>query len=155
MRTLFTLLTLIFLCAFSNPVIKTSKLSKDANFSWLLGSWERVNEKDGKQTFEHWKQASKDLYLGMGCTLKEGDTIWQETIELRKLGKNWNFEVTGKGEDHATIFKLTKMSDKGFTCENPENEFPKVISYAQSESGLSAVISGGGPNIAFEFKKLN
>ena len=155
MRLLLTLFTLIFLGAFSNPVIKTSKLSKDANFSWLLGSWERVNEKDGKQTFEHWKQTSKELYLGMGCTLKEGDTIWKETIELRKLGKNWNFEVKGKGELQPTVFTVTKIEKEGFVCENPENEFPKLISYKKSKTGLNAMISGGGPDITFDFKKID
>lgn len=155
MRTLLTLLTLLFLSSFSNPVIVASKITKDANFSWLLGSWQRVNERDGKQTFEHWKQASKDLYLGMGCTLKEGDTIWKETIELRKLGKNWNFEVKGKGETKPTIFAITRIEKESFVCENPENEFPKLISYQKSITGLSAIISGGGPDITFEFKKID
>ncbi|MDN3641452.1 DUF6265 family protein [Lutimonas halocynthiae] len=155
MRTLLTLLTLIFISVFSSPDIKTSKLAKDASFSWLLGSWERVNEKDGKQTFEHWKQASKELYLGMGCTLKEGDTIWKETIELRKLGKNWNFEVKGKGESQPTVFAVTKIEKEGFVCENPENEFPKIISYKKSKTGLNAMISGGGPDITFDFKKID
>lgn len=155
MRTLLTLLTLLVLSAFSNTALEVSKNSKDANFSWLLGSWQRVNEKEGQQTFEHWKQASNELYLGMGCTLKDGDTIWKETIELRKLGKNWNFEVKGKGETKPTIFALTKIEKESFVCENPENEFPKLISYQKSITGLSAIISGGGSDIVFDFKKID
>jgi len=155
MRTLLTLLIIIFLCAFSNPLIKVSKITKDADFSWLLGSWQRVNEKEGQQTFEYWKQASNELYVGMGCTLKEGDTIWKENIELQKVGKDWNFEVKGKGETQPTVFTLTKIEKEGFVCENPENEFPKIISYQKSDTGLSAIISGGGSDITFEFKRID
>jgi hypothetical protein len=155
MRTLLTLFALIFLSSFSNPVIKTSKIKKDADFSWLLGSWQRINEKEGKQTFEHWKQASNELYLGMGCTLKEGDTIWKEVIQLRKVGKGWNFEVKGKGETQPTVFTLTKIEKESFVCENPENEFPKIISYQKSNTRLSAIISGGGSDIAFDFKRID
>jgi len=155
MRTLLTLLTLLFLSSFSNPVIEASKITKEADFSWLLGSWQRVNEKEGVQTFEHWKQASNELYLGMGCTLKEGDTIWQEAIQLRKVGKRWDFEVKGKGETKPTVFALTKIEKESFVCENPENEFPKVIGYQKNGTGLSAIISGGGPDITFEFKRID
>jgi len=154
MRTLLALLSFLFLSAFSNPVIESSKIS-DENFSWLLGSWQRVNEKEGQQTYEHWEKASKALYLGIGCTIKEGDTIWKENLALRKAGKNWNFEVKGKGESRPTVFVLTKIEKESFVCENPENEFPKVISYQKSTTGLSAIISGGGDDIAFEFIKLN
>lgn len=154
MRTLLAILTFLLLSAFSNPVIETSKMS-DANFSWLLGSWQRVNEKEDRQTYEHWEKASKDLYLGMGCTLKDGDTIWKEKLKLRKAGKNWNFEVKGKGETEHTVFVLTKLKKESFVCENPENEFPKMISYQKSTTGLSAIISGGGNDIVFEFKKLD
>ena len=155
MRTLLTLLIIIFLCAFSNPIKKASKITKDADFSWLLGSWQRVNEKEGQQTFEYWKQASNELYVGMGCTLKEGDTIWKENIELQKVGKDWNFEVKGKGETQPTVFTLTKIEKESFVCENPENEFPKIIGYQKSDTGLSAVISGGGSDITFEFKRID
>ena len=153
MRTLLTLF--IFLCAYSNPVLKASKITKDVNFSWLLGSWQRVNEQEGIKTFEHWKQASKGLYIGMGCTLKERDTIWKEIIKLRRVEQNWNFEVKGKGETQPTIFALTKIENESFICENPENEFPKMISYQKSNAGLSAMISGGGPDIVFEFKRID
>lgn len=155
MRTLLTLLTFLVFSAFSNPAIEASKSSKDANFSWLLGSWQRINDKEGQQTFEHWKQASNELYLGMGCTLKDGDTIWKEDIRLRKVEKKWYFEVTGQGEDQATSFILTEINDKSFICKNPENEFPKVISYKESATGLIAEISGGGPHILFEFNKID
>ena len=153
MKTIITL-TLLFLTSFTNPELEQLPKSTDENFSWLLGSWQRTNEKEGRLTFEHWEKQSKDVFIGVGCTLKDGDTIWQESIMLRKIDTHWKFEVKGAGEAEPAIFKLTKLAGTSFVCENPENEFPKVISYAKSEMGLKAIISGGGPTIAFEFKKI-
>ncbi len=155
MKTIISLTLLLFLTSFSIPKPEQIQKSTNEDFSWLLGSWQRTNEEEGRQTFEHWKKLTNDEFIGIGCTLKGGDTIWQEAIKLRKLDNNWNFEVLGKGETESTVFTLTEMSDESFTCENPENEFPKIISYAKTATGLKAVISGGGPDIAFEFEKID
>ncbi len=155
MKIMISLTLLLFLTSFSMPEPEQVPKSINEDFSWLLGSWQRINEKEGRQTFEHWKKKSKEEFIGIGCTLKGGDTIWQEAMKLKKLGNKWSFEVLGKGETESTVFTLTEMSDESFTCENPENEFPKVISYAKTATGLKALISGGGPDIAFEFEKIN
>ena len=155
MKTMISLTLLLFLTSFNMPKPEQTQKSTNEDFSWLLGSWQRTNEEEGRQTFEHWKKQSKHEFNGIGCTLKGGDTIWQEAMKLRKLGNHWNFEVVGKGDTESTVFTLTEMSDESFTCENPENEFPKVISYAKTATGLKAVISGGGPDIAFDFEKID
>lgn len=126
---------------------------QESNFDWLLGSWKRANEQKGLQTFEHWKKINDTEYQASGYTLKESDTVWQESIDLRKTDDNWNFEVRGKGEQKPTIFKLNKIELNSFTCENKANEFPKKIRYARVEKGLNAVISGDGKVILFEFIK--
>ncbi len=155
MKIIITLTLLLFFTSFNNPSITKMLISIDGDFSWLIGSWQRTNEKEGRQTFEHWAKQSNSHYVGMGCTLKDGDTIWKEDIVLKEVGKNWHFEVTSQGEEQPTVFTLTDISETSFTSKNPENEFPKVISYAASATGLSAVISGGGPTITFEFKKID
>lgn len=154
MKTIIPLVFLLLLTSFDSPtddaIIKVQK----EDFSWLIGAWQRSNEKEGQQTFEHWKKQSKDVFVGMGCTLKNSDTIWKEDIILRKTD-HWRFEVRGQGEDEPTVFKITEISEHSFTCQNPENEFPKVIHYEKSATGLKAVISGGGATIPFEFKKID
>lgn len=155
MKIIISLILLLFLTSFSKPLAEQIPESKQEDFSWLLGSWQRINEKEGRQTFERWTKQTKERLIGMGCTLKEGDTIWKENIVLKKVDNNWHFEVTGQGEEQPTVFTLTNISETSFVCENPKNEFPKVISYAKSERGLKAIISGGGPNITFDFIKIN
>lgn len=128
---------------------------KQVNFDWLLGTWQRSNEKEGKQTYEYWQKISDVEYGGLGCTLQSGDTIWQEKMLLRKVGKGWNFEVSEKNDALPTIFVLSKITKEGFVCENPYNEFPQRIAYQRHDKGMTAQISGGGPDISFEFVQLD
>ena len=38
-----------------NGIQKTEKKAEIINnFDWLLGKWERVNEEEGKKTYENW-----------------------------------------------------------------------------------------------------
>ncbi|MGI9530183.1 DUF6265 family protein [Lutimonas sp.] len=155
LKTSSTLILFLFLSSFIGLDLERPVPTANKDFTWLLGSWQRANEKEGRQTYEHWTKQSNTRYIGIGCTLKEGDTIWKENIVLREVEKQWQFEVIGQGEVKATVFKLTQIKESSFTCENPANEFPKIISYHKSASGLKAEISGGGPQIVFEFKKIN
>ncbi len=141
----------------SNTYKTNTKASNfnDSNFDWLLGIWKKTNDKEGLQTFEHWEKINETELRGWGYTLKESDTIWQESIRLSKSKDLWNFEVSQQGTIEPTIFKVTKIEMESFTCENPDNEFPKKIRYAKVERGLNAVISGDGKVILFQFIKAN
>lgn len=123
----------------------------NANFDWLLGNWKRINEAEGLQTFEHWKQINDTEFRGLGFTLKDSDTIWQESIKLIKLEEQWNYIVKLPNAKTPTIFKVTKIEAASFTCENPDNEFPKKIRYTKVEKGINAVTSGDGKVILFQF----
>lgn len=130
-------------------------VSIEKNFDWLIGNWERSNEKEGKQTFENWVKLNEKAYQGIGFTIKENDTIWQESIELNKVSETWNFAVKGKSDPMPTVFIVTAIEEDSFICENEENEFPKKISYSKGEKGIVAVISGGDMEILFEFEPFN
>ncbi len=127
----------------------------DSNFDWLLGTWKRTNDAEGRQTYEHWKKVNDTELSGWGYTLKESDTIWQESIRLSKSNDVWNYEVSQQDAIQPTIFKVTKIEIKSFTCENPDNEFPKKIRYTKVERGLNAVISGDGKVNLFQFTKAD
>lgn len=122
--------------------------------AWLLGSWKRVGEKEGNQTYEYWRQNEEDNFVGMGCTLKGTDTIWREDILLARNANGATFEVVGLGDTVATVFKITEMTKNKFVCENEQNEFPKKIEYAFDGKNINAEISGGGPTIPFHFIRM-
>lgn len=151
-----TLLLLTLLsCKKSDPKVVNPDPETVQNFDWLVGNWIRTNEKDGKETYENWIKKSSSEYTSHGFTLKDNDTVWQEKVRLAQSGADWNFSVTAPGEAQETVFKLTQVKTETFTCENQQNEFPKIIRYLKKGESLYAVISGGGTEIPFEFKRLS
>lgn len=142
-RFYFLLLILLFVSCNS---------SQEAQFDWLLGNWERTNDTKGNKTYEYWTKKSNTEYIGLGCTLKEKDTVFKENIHLIKDKEQWVFKVIGVNET-PTLFSITSLNKTSFTCENPENEFPKKIIYSSENGNLKAVISAGETQIPFLFKK--
>jgi hypothetical protein len=151
-----TALFIVALCISSFTVLQESHVieNQSEDFTWLLGSWQRVNDPEGKQTFEHWEKSTDGLYKGIGCTLKDGDTLWKESIKLKRVGQDWHFEVLGQKASKPTVFIVTEIGGSSFICENEANEFPKKIEYKWIESELKATISGGADKVDFNFKRI-
>ena len=128
--------------------------SKVTSFDWLLGDWQRTNDEGDMQTYESWQEITADLYQGIGFTMQNLDTVWQERINLQHENDNWHFDVIDT-ESHTTRFVVSAITPKSFTCVNPENEFPKLINYQRAGDALEAVISGGGNEVEFVFEPRN
>ncbi len=126
----------------------------DGNFDWILGDWIRTNDKEDKMTFEMWRKLNDSKYRGFGYTMQNGDTIWQERMELVEKNGNWSFDVTGKGEAMPTKFRLTAIEKGNFVCENRQNEFPKKIEYSKEGAKLHAKISDDDMEVPFVFEKF-
>jgi len=112
-----------------------------------------MNDRPGRNTFEHWTRISGSEYQGLGYTLRNGDTIFKETMKLHGDKGTWIFEVSGVNQD-PTPFLVTKKAPKSFTCENEKNEFPKYIEYSLVDNMLKARIYGAGQEVMFSFEKL-
>ena len=125
------------------------------NFDFLLGGWERTNEDTGKRTFETWERRDASTYIGHSYTLRGTDTVWQEHIVLSPIAGVWHYQVRLMGETQSTDFKVTKSDGQSFTCENPQNDFPKSISYRKVGKELHAEISGGGTSAVFLFAPVD
>jgi hypothetical protein len=154
------LIVLVLFCLGCEQKEKENKeesqaVSIEKNFDWLIGNWERINEKEGKQTYENWVKLNDGAYRGIGFTIKDNDTVWQESIWLNKASETWNFEVKGKSDPMPTVFMVTAIEEGSFICENEENEFPKKIRYSKGENGIVAAISGGDMEILFEFEPFS
>lgn len=127
--------------------------SNKTQFDWLVGKWNRKNDKDSKKTFENWTKKSNTEYLGVSYTLLNRDTVWKETVTLTKTKNTWLFAVKGEEDQQPTLFKLAKADNSSFVFENKNNEFPKVIQYKNNGDTFSAIVSGGDMTIPFEFEK--
>jgi hypothetical protein len=129
---------------------KDQKKSPTKNaHDYLLGSWERTNDEEGRNTFEVWSKIGT-VYTGLGYTMSAGDTIWQESLRLFKQDTTWTLEISGVNET-ATPFVLTSYTANSFVAENPNNEFPKTITYRYFDDTITAVISDDETEIPFIF----
>ena len=122
------------------------------NIDWIVGNWKRVNDQPNKSTFEKWQKLSSGQYLGIGYTMENKDTVFREDLALIKINGVWNLKVSGV-HDHSVLFPFTKQSKSEFLCENPENDFPKMIYYRRENDRLQATISAGNDKVEFIFMK--
>ena len=156
------LLSVIFILIIGQLFIScksTENLAAENNnketFDWLLGKWKRINDKEGQSTYEFWKKAGMNKYVGHGYTLHKQDTVWQENMQLKKENKSWSLNIYASNNSGIVKFKITEVSDQSFTCFNAQNEFPKTISYNRKGNQINAIISDEENSIPFNFIKEN
>jgi glucan-binding YG repeat protein len=128
---------------------------KSVDFDWLLGKWKRLNEEEGKETFENWYKINETEYSGIGFTIQNADTIKQEKIRLTKTNEKWNLTVKVPEEPESITFNGISHNETEFTCVNNDIDFPNKIKYWKNGDRINAMVSGGEMNIPFEFEKLN
>ena len=145
---------IIFL-AFASLILLScnSESSKNESFTWLVGSWERINTDENETTREIWRKTFNEEYEGLGYTLKNTDTVFKEELALRKEDEKWQLIVTGVNES-PTKFQLTSLEENKFTAENSENPFPKKIVYSLEGEQLEAIISADKEEVVFTFRKI-
>jgi hypothetical protein len=131
-----------------------SSFTTDQSYDWLLGKWQRMNEEAGKATFEYWNKTRENDYAGFGFTLQNGDTIWQERMQLKKDGDAWKLFIESPEDPEPAVFEVASTEKDKFTCANPELAFPKKIQYWKTENGLKATVSNDELEIPFEFRRL-
>ncbi|MCA0133917.1 hypothetical protein [Winogradskyella alexanderae] len=141
-------------------IIKIDKKESESteqieNFDWLLGKWKRLNEEEGKATFENWEKINETEYSGIGFTMQNGDTIKQENIRLIKVSNKWDIIVKVPEEIESVTFNGLGHSENEFICENKEIDFPNRIKYWKNGNKLNASVSSPDIEIQFEFEKIN
>lgn len=133
---------------------KKSEIKTSENVDWLLGNWKRSNDDPGNETFENWQKINENEFHGIGFTLKNGDTISQEKMQLVRKNNQWNLSISFPTAAQPTVFKVTQLDKHSFVCENELNDFPKKIEYWFEGQNLKAKISNSDMEIAFDFEKI-
>ena len=153
-----SLIAFSFLLLFSCSSPKKTESSELLLPSWLEGSWVRTNDGQAKITYEQWTKTSDKEYAGLGYTISidssifEPDTVFMEQMRILAINDTLALEITGVNAS-STLFKFIDQTDTSFVCVNPENEFPKKISYTFNDDHIVAVISGPGQDISFIFRR--
>ncbi|PTR00847.1 hypothetical protein C8P68_10175 [Mucilaginibacter yixingensis] len=147
---------ILFLAALLTATITShAQTQKDfGKLHWLAGTWQSTNNKPGEIDTETWQIASTTTMTGTGITLKGKDTVFVEHLQLVVNGNAIYYMARVGKSLKAVPFKLTQITADSFTCENPEHDFPKKITYQLEGNRIKAAISGDGKAINYEFVKL-
>lgn len=126
---------------------------KFKKLQWLTGTWIRTNCKPGQSGYETWAKVNDLKLTGKGVTLKGKQSHFVEELQLINKGNELFYVVKVSGETKPIYFKLTALTEDSFTCENPEHDFPKKISYKKEGKSIKAFISGDGHQVEYLFTK--
>lgn len=110
---------------------------------WLIGTWENKTSKG--TVYETWAKISAKEFSGKSYLLKGKDTVIFETVRLVQEHNTLFYIPTVKNQnDNLPVrFALRTISNRQMVFENPQHDFPQVISYTKNRTdSLIAEISG-------------
>jgi Domain of unknown function (DUF6265) len=141
------------LLCFGTSFSQSLKLTDFKKLGWLEGTWVRMNVRPGHSGSEQWIKVSPTELQGIGVTMKGRDTVFVEKFKL--VIKDYTiYYIADVSENKRPVdFKLIEISEKEFTCENPEHDFPKRIRYQKDGNKIKATISGSGKSFDYLFEK--
>jgi hypothetical protein len=91
---------------------------------------------------ETWKIIDENKFIGSGCYIENGDTIFKEELSLIKIGESCGYTSTSD-DNVPVLFTLTKKENRTWTFENKEHDFPNRIIYSlKADSSLSVSVDG-------------
>lgn len=142
-------------------IFMQSALSQDKpemeKLSWILDKW--VSKDSGNTSYESWVKISDDLYEGSSNTVKDNVITFEEKLKIQKTDSGIFYIADVKQNTEPVQFRLTSVTGDEAVFENPEHDFPKIISYKNEDGNLHAWIEGRGKNgepekIDFFFYKM-
>lgn len=110
---------------------------------WLTGTWE--NKTARGSIYETWNKTSETELAGKSYIIKEKDTVVFENIRLvqEKDGLFYIPAVKNQNDGLPVRFANKTISETQLVFENPQHDFPQVISYTKiTPDSLVAEISG-------------
>ncbi len=109
--------------------------------AWLAGCWTSDSAESGSG--EHWTPLAGGTMLGTSRTVRRGDTVEFEFMQLRHLPDGKLAFIAMPSGQRATVFPLLRISDSEAIFENLQHDFPQRVVYARDgESKLRARIEG-------------
>lgn len=112
-------------------------------FKWMEGVW-KINTGEG-QVVETWKLMNDSTLTGTSVFVtSKGDTVPQESLELKTRNGQWTYvsTVLGQNNNLPVSFKVIFQRGTEFISENPLHDFPQRIEYRRIGNLMYASIEG-------------
>lgn len=110
---------------------------------WLIGTWE--NRTPRGKVYETWGKMNDNEFSGKSYIVRGQDTIVFETIQLVEEQDGLFYIPTVKNQNDGLPVRFANktISETQLIFENPEHDFPQIISYTKiNADSLVAEISG-------------
>lgn len=150
--------TLLVLALASLTSCQAQKNESFVKAEWLIGTWE--NKTSNGTVYETWRKIAKDTFSGKNYALKDKDTVVFETILMVRENDDILYipAVQNQNSGLPVRFKASITSEDVLTFENPEHDFPQVISYMRKGKDslmaeISGLINGEGRSHKFPMKR--
>ncbi len=128
--------------------------------AWLEGQWE--NRTPRGTVIEEWSREGPNVFAGRSFMRQGEDIRVLETIRLVREGENlYYIPVVGDQNDGQPVrFTLTELTDRSMRFENPDHDFPQVITYSRIGSDslmaqIAGTINGEGRSVAFPMRRVD
>lgn len=137
-KFLIAVVGLAVLCAWTTK--QTNDITKA---EWLIGTWENKTQRGS--IYETWNKTNENEFSGKSYIVKEKDTIFFENIRLvqEQDGLFYIPIVENQNDGLPVRFTTKTISENQLVFENPQHDFPQIISYTKiTADSLVAEISG-------------
>lgn len=122
---------------------------------FLQGTWKMEN----REIYEHWELLDDGSMKGHSYRLNNGEKSITENLAIRLVGDKviYTAVVSNQNEGKGVDFILNQTDSLRYSFENPEHDFPKVISYQKrSDTEIYVQVSDGGQRgFAYVMRKEN
>lgn len=137
-KSIIAIVSFIVICAWI-----TNQIGDIKKAEWLIGTWENKTPKGS--IYETWNKTSDTEFAGKSYIVKEKDTLVFENIQLIQEQDRLFYIPTVKNQNNGWPVRFAPkiISETKLVFENPQHDFPQIISYTKiTADSLVAEISG-------------
>jgi hypothetical protein len=101
--------------------------------AWMAGCW--AAEKGDAGSVEHWLPPAGGTMLGVSRTVKNGQTVEFEFMQLRVNSAGKLVFIANPSGQKQTTFVASSVGQDSVTFENPQHDFPQKVIYRLEPGG--------------------
>ena len=120
---------------------------------WLEGSWKQATIKNKRSSIETWEYEAGEL-KGLGISMF-GDPGAYDTLLMERLRiivrEQELFYESSLPMKEPVIYRLTDSGEDFWTFSNPQQVFPKTITYQKTASGFTSIVGDGEREVKLDF----
>jgi uncharacterized protein DUF6265 len=152
-RAAIALTFLVLLLALRVGAQDSPPASPAEGLAFLAGDWE--SRSAGESFRAHYSDPEGGMVVGVSKSVAKGKAVFFELEVFRVAGQELVLQPYPGGKAAAS-FRASKLEKNSVTFANPNNEFPKEITYAcPAKDQLEITLRGGGKERRFALRRLS